>query len=221
MPRAGVRHDLVRLALALEDRAQLGDVGVRDDRVLLAEEAQVRAAKLRRQIERARRLDRVRLGVAKHPVPRHTRGEPRHRARRHQRVLPAHAEPRDADGVPIDLVAAREVGDGSGQVGEDARVRQRTKPAEDGRHVGQIGGTLARVEVDGEHMEPLGREAAGDVAVVLAEAAHVRDDDEPRQSTLGVRARRIRAELLARAIVGHLARRHDVTSAGLVSSQPM
>ena len=51
----------------------------------------------RSQVERARRLAIVALGVAQHAVPRHAGVDPGHAARRHERVLPAQAESGDAD----------------------------------------------------------------------------------------------------------------------------
>src|SRR6185369_6673045 len=94
---AGIRHDLEALLLALEDRAEGGDVVERDQRILLAVETEPWTRELGREVERARGLHGVALVVAEHSVPRDGGREPRHRARGHERVLPAQAEAGDAD----------------------------------------------------------------------------------------------------------------------------
>ena len=68
-------------------------------RVLGAEQAEIRAAQLRRELERAGRLGGGLLGVAQHAVPADAGGEAVDAAGGHQRVLAAHAEAGDADAV--------------------------------------------------------------------------------------------------------------------------
>src|SRR5262249_39568856 len=67
--------DLGRLALFSELGAQLIDVGLRDDRVVGSEQAEVRAAQARHELERADRLCLAGLAIAQHPVPADAGGE--------------------------------------------------------------------------------------------------------------------------------------------------
>ena len=151
----GSRSGLPR---ALEDAAQLVDVGERDQRVLRAEQAEVRTAQPRRQLERARRLD----GRSSRRSAACRTSSRRRRGRRHvHAAISAYWPPMQKPVMPIAVGAhvrpAAEVAHGAGEVGEHARVGQLAHPAEHRFHVGQVGRALATVEVDREREEALAR----------------------------------------------------------------
>src|SRR5262249_4349230 len=182
-------------------------VRLRDDRVLGAEEAQVRAGEPWGEVEVVGRLVGGLLVVAEHAVPRDAGTEAGDGARGHQRVLPAHAEARDTAARRVDVATRAEARERGGDVTEDARVGQGAEMGEDRRHVGQGRRSLAAVRIERKGHEARAREPARDSAIVLAEATHIGDEHEGGVGTGALRGGEVPADRRVRGPEGDVARR--------------